>query len=278
MIVSHKYRFIFLRTEKTASTSMISALQGILGENDVQASSDRPPWAKFSPIHHRALRRHCPQWFGLHTHATASQVRDVIGRKIFDSYYKFVVERNPWDRQVSLYAHRQWKKGQTPEHFDRDMRSFVYRNTSYVRLNNWSKYAIGREIVADRVIRYERLADEIGDLAAMLGLPGPLDLPTLRKYTDDRPHYASYYSDATRDLIGGWYAREIDALGYTFENETAARRVSAAPLAAPLADRSRKGIRQSIGGGQGVFDAEQTVVHSARLAGAMSSSRRKMAG
>ena len=67
MIVSHKYRFIFLRTEKTASTSMIQALQGILDENDVQASSSRPPWAKFSPIHHRALRRHCPQWFGLHT-------------------------------------------------------------------------------------------------------------------------------------------------------------------------------------------------------------------
>ena len=278
MIVSHKYRFIFLRTEKTASTSMIQALQGILDENDVQARSDRPSWAKFSPIHHRALRRHCPQWFGLHTHATASQVRDVIGRKIFDSYYKFVVERNPWDRQVSLYAHRQWKKGQTPDHFDRDMRSFIYRNTSYVRLNNWSKYAIGRDIVVDRVIRYERLADEIGDLVATLGLPGPLDLPILRKYTKDRPHYATYYGDATRDLIGGWYAREIDALGYMFENQNAARRVSAAPLAAPLADRSRKGIRQSIGGSQGVFDAEQTVVHSARLAGGMSSSRRKMAG
>ena len=129
-------------------------------------------------------------------------------------------------------------------------------------------------IVADRVIRYERLADDISDLFATLGLPGPLDLPTLRKYTKDRPHYASYYSDATRDLIGGWYAREIDALGYTFETEHAARRVSVAPLV----DRSRKGIRQSIGGGQGVFDAEQTVVHSARLAGAMSSSRRKMAG
>ena len=70
----------------------------------------------------------------------------------------------------------------------------------------------------------------------------------------------------------------IDALGYAFETENAARRVSAAPLAAPLVDRSRKGIRQSIGGGQGVFDAEQTVVHNARLAGGMSSSRRKMAG
>ena len=182
MIVSHKYRFIFLRTEKTASTSMISALQGILGENDVQASSDRPPWAKFSPIHHRALRRHCPQWFGLHTHATASQVRDVIGRKIFDSYYKFVVERNPW--QVSLYAHRQWKKGQPPDHFDRDMRSFIYRNTSYVRLNNWSKYAIDRSSPTGSSAT-SGWPTRSATLSRRLAFPAPLDLPTLRKYTKD---------------------------------------------------------------------------------------------
>ena len=49
MIVSHKYRFIFLRTEKTASTSMIQALQGILDENDLQASSAVRPGRNSRP-------------------------------------------------------------------------------------------------------------------------------------------------------------------------------------------------------------------------------------
>jgi hypothetical protein len=222
MIVSHKYRFIFLRTEKTASSSLTKALEGILGEGDVRSCMSRPAWAKYSPIHHGALKHHLPQWFGLHTHATARQVREVIGPKIFDSYYKFAVERNPWDRQVSLYAHREWKKGNPTDHFDRDMRSLVYRSTEYVRLNNWFIYAIGGDIVADRVLRYERLDKEIAELFATLGIPGPLEIPRLRSYTKDRAHYSAHYSDVTRDLVARWYGREIDALGYSFESQESA--------------------------------------------------------
>lgn len=249
MIVSHKYRLIFLRTEKTASTSITKVLQGMIGENDPRAGGRRPGWAKFSPIHYSALRRYVPQWFGLHTHASASQVRDVIGRKIFDSYYKFAVERDPWDRQVSLYAHRQWKKGGPTDNFDRDMRSFIYRNTSYVRLDNWSKYAIGQEIVADRVIRYERLDEEIAEVFTMLGIPGPIDMPRLRSYRPGRPHYSTYYSDVTRDLVGKWYAREIEALGYEFKREDSS---------------AQRGGAEVPGGenmivGRGAFHAEQAV-------------------
>jgi Sulfotransferase family len=230
MIVSHKYRFIFLRTEKTASTSLSAALDNLLDEKDLRTTMSRPPWAKLSPIHHGALKRHFPQYFGLHTHATARQVREIIGRKIFDSYYKFAVERNPWDRQVALYAHRQWKRGRPVDHFDRDMRSLIYRSTEYVRLNNWSVYAIGRETVADRVLRYERLDEEIDELATTLGLPGPLDMPRLRSYATDRPHYSTYYSDSTRDLVARWYAKEIEALGYRFETEESGAQRASAPV------------------------------------------------
>jgi hypothetical protein len=248
MIVSHKYRFIFLRTEKTASSSLVTALQSVLDETDQQATMSRPAWAKFSPIHHGALKHHFPQWFGLHTHASASQVRDVLGRKIFDSYFKFTVERNPWDRQVSLYAHRQWKKGKPADHFDRDMQSLIYRSTQYVRLDNWSIYAIGREIVADRVLRYERLDEEIGELIAMLGIPKPLDMPRLRKYTADRPHYSTYYSEATRDRVAAWYTKEIEALGYAFESE---RSAAVQARAAALAGRNRIVTSEGVAGAEG---------------------------
>lgn len=241
MIVSHKYRFIFLRTEKTASSSLQATLQRVLDDDDLQADMRRPRWAKFSPIHHGALKRHLPQWFGLHTHATARQARDVLGRKIFDSYYKFAVERNPWDRQVSLYAHRQWKKGKPADQFDRDMRSPIYRNTQYVRLNNWSIYAIGKDIVADRIISYERLEEGIDELVATLGLPTLGNMPRLRRYTAVRPHYSACYTDFTRDLVAQWYAKEIDALGYAFETEA-----STTPhVTVPATDISVKLLRQA---------------------------------
>jgi hypothetical protein len=236
------------------SSSLTRALHSVLDEDDLRTDMSRPAWAKYSPIHHGALKRNFPRWFGLHTHATASQVRDVLGRKTFDSYYKFAVERNPWDRQVSLYAHRAWKKGKPADHFDGDMRSRLYRNTEYVRLNNWSIYATGGDIVADRVMRYERLSDEIDTLFATLGIPGPIEMPRLRSYISDRPHYSTYYSDATRDLVAGWYAREIDALGYTFESaDSAARRAKAAvPVHAA----------------QGAFHAEEDMAYGTRLSAA----------
>lgn len=217
MIVSHKHKFIFLRTEKTASTSLFDALYPHLVPEDEVADLDRPAWAKYSPIHHGALKRTFPRLFGLHPHATAAQVRAVVGRKIFDSYFTFTVERNPWDRQVSLYTHREWKKGKGPENFDQDMRSLWYRNTEYCRLNNWAMYAIGNRIVLDKVYDYARLDEAIADLCQRFGLDRGLDMPRRREYVSNRPHYSSYYTDYTRDLVHRWYRREIDALGYAFE-------------------------------------------------------------
>lgn len=225
MIVSHAHRFIFLRTEKTAGSSLFAALAAGLPEGDFNADMGRPAWARWSPIHHGALKRRIPDLFGLHVHATAAQARRVLGREIFDGYFKFAVERNPWDRQVSLYHHRAWKTGRAPN-FDRDMRSVLYRNTEYCRLNNWSIYAIGGEIVADRILRFESLDADLARLWADLGVAPPT-LPRLRAdYREARPHYSTFYSDATRDLVGRWYAPEIAALDYRFETPAAANRAS----------------------------------------------------
>lgn len=221
MIVSHRHRFIYLRTEKTASTSLTEALKAVCGPDDLIADMTRPAWSKYSPIHHGALKRTLPQYFGAHVHATAAQVWRLVGRDVWNSYLKFAVERNPWDRQVSLYHHRAWKTKRTPD-FDRDMRSAWYRNTEYTRLNNWAIYAIGDEVVTDRILRYEALDQDLTALFEDLGLPKP-ELGRQRaqyrtEQGDARAHYSTYYSDTTRDLVGRWYKREIAALGYQFED------------------------------------------------------------
>ncbi len=224
MIVNHEHKFIFLRTEKTAGTSLTEALARLARPGDLVLRGAPPTWAAYSPVHIGALRHAAPELFGLHVHASARQARRVLGPKIFDNYLKFAIERNPWERQVSLYAHRQWKTGR-PMNFDRDMRSLWYRNTEYCKLDNWSIYAIDGEIIVDRMLRYETLKADIAALFAELGLAPP-EMGRRRAYAPDRPHYATYYSDATRDLVGRWYAREIDALGYSFETPPAPARAA----------------------------------------------------
>ena len=216
MIVSHSHKFIFLRTEKTAGSSLGEALALAGGDNDFVADMRRPAWAKYSPVHHGALKRKLPGIFGLHTHATAAQARQVLGPDVFDTYFKFAVERNPWDRQVSLYMHRCWKTGRTPD-FDRDIRSLAYRSTEHVRLQNWKVYAIDGQVVVDKVLRYETFGDDLAQLWPAIGM-APQELPRRRsEYRDERPHYSTFYTPASRDLVGSWYRREIAALGYTFD-------------------------------------------------------------
>lgn len=218
MLISHRYKFIFLRTEKTAGSSLSEALSKALGNDVIAADMSRPAWAKYSPIHHGALKRNFPKTFGLHAHATAKQARSVFGAETFESYFKFAVERNPWDRQVSLYMHREWKKGKAGDQFDRDIRSFLYRNTEYVRLNNWSNYAIGKNVVVDKIIKYENLNEELERVFDKLKLPKPIELPKLRQYKAQRPHYSTYYTDASRELVRKWYSKEIEACEYAFED------------------------------------------------------------
>ncbi len=217
MIISHKYKFIFLRTEKTAGTSLTAALEAMVDPGDVVADMSRPGWAKFSPVHHGALKRKLPQLFGLHVHATAAQAKAVIGAAKFNSYFKFAVERNPWDRQASLYFQRKNKRGQDGDaDFDRDMKSLLFRSTEYVRLNNWSIYTINNDIVADEIIRYENLDAGLQKILAHIGLMGALNMPSLRSGFRDDEDYRRHYSDATRAMVARWYRKEIDALGFAF--------------------------------------------------------------
>jgi len=229
MIVSHKYKFIFLRTEKTASTSLTKALVDQIGDRDEVITSFKGNWVKYMPIHPGGLKRAFPRQFGLHFHAHAKDVRTAIGHKIFDSYYKFAVERNPWDRQVSLYFHRALRENYKNPDFDRDMSSPIHRALYYTKLHNWDIYSIDNNIVADRVLRYENLAKEIPDLFRTLGIDHNTQLSHANPgFGGKRPHYSTYYTDKTRELVAKWYRREIDALGFSFEDQSATNHNKAA--------------------------------------------------
>lgn len=230
MIISHEHRFIFFRTEKTAGSSIEFALAKYCGPTDIVTSGgakaetlrglplrkERPRWVKHIPFRTGNMRRILPQYFGLHTHATARHVKKLVGDNVFRSYFKFCVERNPWDRQVSLYFQRNKRSG-NENHFDRDMRSFIFRTFHYTRMKNWQTYTIDGRIAVDRVLRYERLEEELSDLLKTINLPDDLRLPSRRsEFRTDGRSYREFYSKTTRELVAKWYRKEIEAFGYAF--------------------------------------------------------------
>lgn len=219
MIVSHRHKFIYLRTEKTGSTALEEALLSILGPEDMVSShgGGRSGLARLLPK--GSLQRLAPRAFGLHRHAHARDVRAVLGPQVFDSYLKIAVERNVWDRQVSLYNHRKSRRGTDRRSFARDMANPLWRRLHHTRLRNWDVYAIGDSVVADDVILYENLTTGIARLSAQLRLDTPLQLARRNDgHRTDAAHYSVFYTDPVRDLVGRMYRREVERFGFTFDD------------------------------------------------------------
>lgn len=158
-----------------------------------------------------------PQISGFYPHMRASQVRAMIGDDIWNSYFKFTTERNPWDRQISLFFYRhKRKKGSTNLTFEAFLTSPWYTALHSVRVRNWETYSIGNSIAVDRVLRFENIEKEFAELRSTLGLKNS-ELPHKNAGPKRNRHdYRSYYNADTKAVIERWYRHEIEAFDYTF--------------------------------------------------------------
>ena len=103
MIISHKYKFIFIKTRKTAGTSIEVFLSGVCGENDVVGPLG-PAEESHRPRNYKNLRG-----LNVHTeHAAAGRIKSCISKSVWNNYFKFCVERNPWDKAISYYYSRKY--------------------------------------------------------------------------------------------------------------------------------------------------------------------------
>jgi hypothetical protein len=124
MIISHKHKFIFLKTRKTASTSTEFALNEICGPDDVVTPVgviDETKRTGLGPRHYQyrppLLSTEWPNLvsryvrngkmpLNFYGHMHGWRVKRRVGKKIWNSYFKFAFDRNPWDREVSWYSHQ----------------------------------------------------------------------------------------------------------------------------------------------------------------------------
>jgi Sulfotransferase family len=221
LIVSHEHRFIFFKTRKTAGTSIERALVPLCGPNDIitathdgiSGRNDRLPvplgafaWCwRYRRIQRSPFATYYP-------HERAELIKTLVGRKVFNSYFKFTIERNPWDREVSLYF---WRTRKRP---DTSFNDFVRSNRRKYWVDNFDIYTIGGNLAADHVMRYENLEPELAALARTIGCaPSAITLPHAKQRRVDKADYRTYYDDELRDIIARRHRREIELFEYRFE-------------------------------------------------------------
>jgi len=219
-IISHKYKFIFIRVRKTASTSMHVALSKFCGPLDIiahigdkdqnESKKEQNNWG-YLPSRKSVFYNHIP----------AFRVREMIAemdKDIWDNYFKFCFDRNPWDKTISqYYFHRQ----RSP-YGQRNLHEFIMHNT-LPRFSDWRLYTEEDRnddtIIVDKVFKYEEMKESFEYLRKRVGLPSPVIMPE-KRYKGwtrrDHRHYREVLNEEERYRIADVFHKEIKLLGYEY--------------------------------------------------------------
>jgi len=220
MIISHKYKFIFIKTRKTAGTSIEAYFSQFCGDNDIVTPLSNPDQVK----------SHKPRNSGdFKSHIGAGKVKGKVSEQVWKTYFKFTFDRNPWDLLVSFFSQRKGTLNPTkkiPDNFNEYI--LGCENGEYKFPINFKMYSIKGDVVMDFIGRYETLEKDLHFVCDKVGLPFTKKQLTkarghFRKkekwffFVDKKKDYRSYYTDETRQIVEKSFQEVIRLLGYSFK-------------------------------------------------------------
>lgn len=202
MIISHKHKFIYFKAKKVAGTSTEILLSDLVGAEDIVTPITKSDSLSHKPRNYNRFVNHSPPLC----------IKNKIGEDQFDSYFKFITVRNPFDRVISWYF---WQKNQGIG--NKNFKDFVLSQgcRSLDAFSDW--IFLKKECAINDYIRYENLK---GDTKRILGKWFDVDdFVYPRAKTDQRnekKHYTEYYDDETRQIVAEIYAKDVEYFGYKF--------------------------------------------------------------
>jgi hypothetical protein len=242
VIISHTRRFIFIKTVKTAGTSLEMALSKHCAEGDVLArlepreEKQRKAVAGIGAQGHlkpvsamggtelvRYLTRGTRHQ-AIAEHSSALQVREFVGEEIWASYFKFAVVRHPFDRMVSRFyysRHFEEENGRRVVWDHEDFDQFLRYRTEHLT-ENWRLLTELDRVLVDFAVHYENLEADLAEVSRRIGLDHNIhdDMRAIKAKGGIRPEGASVKQILTghqRDLIARVCAKEMETFGYDFE-------------------------------------------------------------
>lgn len=243
MIISHKNKFIFIKNRKTGGSSLEVVLSKFCGKDDIitplpfkeeqlrkefgglshrnwmtpfEEYTERE-WREMHNVFHRGHRMKTFIPVRYWNHCGYENIMKYVNSDIWNSYFKFCFERNPWDKTLSFFWWKHPKRVLKSEDFS----IFIERGKG-LTLSDWTKYADISPVV-DRVFQYENIQEELRMLDECLHLNISNEMKNCPRihgtYRSDRRYWKEIISElglgrSTCNTMKRTFANEIKYFGY----------------------------------------------------------------
>jgi hypothetical protein len=199
MIASFSRRFVFLKTRKTAGTSVELALSSACGPEDivtpisledehlrvrdgvigarnfadaeVMESYRTAVLTRNGDLHRAAMQRAKSE--GFFNHMPAAKVASRLPPDFWRSAFKFSIVRHPYERAVSSAYFRLHQHGAPVSEFPK----WLDRVCDNPGFDDSKIYSIDAESVVDDMIRFESLEDDLRRICSRLSVDLPDQIP-----------------------------------------------------------------------------------------------------
>ena len=221
MIISHRHKFIFVKTKKTAGTSIETLLASVCGEEDVitEISEEEERIKKFNIKSQNVLipltKYSMLDWFRFiffwrrkkfTSHMSSVEIIRYLGLKKWNNYYTFCFDRNPIEKTKSMFN---WKGGfKKYKSFDEFL-----ENHKSDEISNWKYYTKNDNLNVNKVYNFELLDDSLIEISLKLNLKWKYSIRKI-KFKNNLKKYNLEITNQQLNKIKQIHAKEINLLGY----------------------------------------------------------------
>ena len=180
--------------------------------------------SEYGIIGHRGQSaRSQSKWYN---HMPGYEIKELLGEDTWNSYFKFCVIRDPWEKAISAYFHFGQNHTEKPRRRLMQRLRHPFYNAQQQHFLCWLKYGhppidqhiyqIDGKSVLNSHIRYEQLSEDIQKICQQLNLPWePDQIPRFKSEKRDRTVTPDQlYTAAADQIIRERYAYEIETFQY----------------------------------------------------------------
>lgn len=200
MIISHKYKFIFVKSGKVAGSSLEMALRPHLGIDDIitpiiedlEGTTENLSRNYKNSINYEQVVSKGSRGI-FYEHAQAYEIKGMVSSSVWDNYFKFTIERDPREKSLSVYYHNRnginWPKYRNIINFIQNflptsidlpfphpscakvcsLERWLNEDRKHGYTYNWNRYTVDDQIIVDKVYSYSSLNELVSDLEKIIG-------------------------------------------------------------------------------------------------------------